>query len=221
MPTWAVWCPRGDQCSRGGKVLARGANVDDLRQRLHQHLTAAPGHSELGPEEVDELARSTEVFRWDAEDEPAKAGLPIGAKRRRRADAWEWPTDDSGAGGSGGDGGEGADASGERLSDNTLSDISAAVALGIQEGVATALHPLQAASTLSPLAVSTPPAAGGNVLLPTAVVANLLDQLIRAEQASRQAARISMTAGNAFETEANHIAASRLHIDALLARHRL
>lgn len=208
MPVWAVWCPRGDQCSRGGRVLARGANADDLRARLLQHLAAAPGHSDMPEDERAELARTAQVSRWDSgTDEDAAGALPIGAKRRRRdgGDAW------SHAPGSASD----ATAPTEVSSGDILSDISAAVALGIQEGVATALMPQQMPQQQASQAVLQ-----GSVVLPSALVSSVVDHLMRAEQASRQAGRISATAANAFDAEANAIASARLNIEAMLQRQR-
>jgi hypothetical protein len=207
MPVYSIWCPRGEDCSRGGKTLARGANVDDLRARLLQHLSAAPGHADLLPEEREELARVAEVQRWDTGGDDESAALPIGARKRRRT-----------AAASSADGAAAADEGQERLNDNMLTDISAAVALGIQEGVATALQPVQQTAPPMPEQPATPPP--GAVVLPAAVVSGMIDHLVRAEQASRQAGRISATAANAFESEANSIASARLHIEAHLLRQR-
>ena len=58
---FAIWCPRGDDCRRGGKMLAKGSSDEDVRERLKLHLRAAPGHADLDEHEIELVAGLAEV----------------------------------------------------------------------------------------------------------------------------------------------------------------
>lgn len=216
MPTiYAVWCPRGFECSKGGKLLAKGPCEVNVNDRLLQHLMNAPGHARLTEAEAKDIAYGAELTAWDKEydQEGEEEQVPIGAKRRRIEASHSAPS----------------------LDQDALTDVAAAVALGIQEGVATSLqmtgretllkakHPgappplrLEEAAVVSSTATSS--TGMEYVSLPRTVVQTMMDHLTRAEHAARTAGRISSTAANAFDAEANSIAATRGHLEAFLAR---
>ena len=68
---WAIWCPRGDECSKKNRVVAKGTTQEDVRERLEQHLRDAAGHEHIDEHEIELVASRAETAEWD-ENEPTR-----------------------------------------------------------------------------------------------------------------------------------------------------
>lgn len=104
-------------------------------------------------------------------------------------------------------------------------DQVAFVSLAAQRPLARVKKELQvaaaAASSSTDIVQATPTirlGAGDEVLVPRSTLKTILDNLDRAEQAARAAARVMSGGANAFEAEGNRIMSARMTIEALLHR---
>ena len=66
---YAIWCPLGDQCSKGNRQLAKFDDPSKCRAALYSHLSTSPYHSSLTPPEAQRIADEAEVqcWAWDGE----------------------------------------------------------------------------------------------------------------------------------------------------------
>ena len=69
---FAIWCPHGDQCSKGGKQMAKALDEETVRHALLNHLQGSPYHADLGAEEATQLAETAPVDSWEEEWEDVK-----------------------------------------------------------------------------------------------------------------------------------------------------
>ena len=127
MPTvWAIWCPRGDECKRGGSMFAKGVSEDAVRQRLAQHLSQTARHGPLPWNEAEVVAELAEVTSWEEDAVESEAGAdeserdppPSAIGRKRKAQA----------------------AIGPAMASKIAACVAEGVAEGIQAGVSCMFH---------------------------------------------------------------------------------
>ena len=68
---WAIWCPRGDQCNKRNRVVAKNTTQENVRERLKQHLRDVVGHEDMDEQEIEVVANLAEVQEWE-ENEPMR-----------------------------------------------------------------------------------------------------------------------------------------------------
>ena len=71
---------------------------------------------------------------------------------------------------------------------------------------------------LVPMSAAPSGGSGEGVVVPREVLKSIVDNLDRAEQAARAAARVMASGANAFESEGNRIMGARMTIESLLHR---
>lgn len=139
--TWAIWCPRGDECKRGGSMFAKGPSESAVRERLARHLSQAPGHGPLEWDEAELVAGLAEVVSWEDDKEEAggddgASSEPIGAVRNRKRPR--------------------RGPQGQELGPQMSASIAAAVSEGIQEGIQVGLFLFFATEIYSHIVLSLP-----------------------------------------------------------------
>ena len=111
---YAIWCPQGYACKKGGRRVAACLSPEEARERLLAHLWGSPAHKELDEQTRKELADTADVAEEDFEDledlaaseeappKPAQAVVgkrvptapthPPPAKRMKGSGKGEWTT---------------------------------------------------------------------------------------------------------------------------------
>ena len=105
-----------------------------------------------------------------------------------------------------GKGGKGWKNSGKK---KDMAGLAQAIASGVSQAMSTALS----SSSGSSSALSSVASSRKSVLVPTAVLQDIVVKLRGAEYNCRQAAKVASTASTGFETEANNIAACKLEVE--------
>lgn len=206
---YAIWCPRGEVCKKGGRMLAKADSEEGVRERLRCHLHGSPSH-DLSAEEIEQIVAETEVVTWLAgadDEQPAKKGrwsgsaAPIGNTSQR----WTPPPQHQQQ--------QAASQSDEYDLDRREHAIIAdAVAEGVRRAVTSAGSSGDGAILATRPTLAT---GGGTVTMSMSTLRSVIDTLGRAEHATRHAARLSQAAANAFEAEALNIASAKATIEAI------
>ena len=64
---YAIRCPRGQACKKGGRVLKTSISKKEVLDALYNHLTRSSYHSELSKDYCRDLVRRAEVESWEEE----------------------------------------------------------------------------------------------------------------------------------------------------------
>ena len=232
---WAIWCPLGDECKKGNKMVAKARSEKEVRDRLLAHLYGAPPHHDLSEEERKDWTARAETKTWEEEWEEEKEQEQEAAEPEEQEEEVAEPEPkrfkgkDKGKGKSkekskGKGSGKGKD-KGAIGKGPVVMPAQAAIANAVASGVQQALALLpsgqgqgqgQEQGQWQGQEQGQGQGQGqrhDKVLISRARLQECADHLGRAEAAARQAARISSAAANAFEQEANNLQSVRISIE--------
>ena len=237
MPTWyAIWCPRGDECTKRGRMLCKFDDEEKTRSFLFNHLVSSPYH-QLGDEEATQLARETAIEAWDELEDSVDPGQGLadqevkeeeGAEQEvvddEYPDEQEYPPSDEppdkkfkGSGKPKGCKGKDSKGKGKKAKGKgknkgiTRDEISSAVAAGMEQGLARLMERQGASSSSQPSSAIVQADLGlsDTVTISKSALGRICDCLQRAEDTCTSSARVAQAAVTVFEREAKNLQTAR------------
>jgi len=88
-PMYGIWCPRGKDCTKAGKMLAKGRSDEAVRYKLWEHLSWSPYHEGLGEKERQSICRDAETSVWDEPEDQECQGHEQQMAKKKEEDKAE------------------------------------------------------------------------------------------------------------------------------------
>lgn len=224
MPTYfAIWCPRGDECTKKGKMLCKFADEQKTRSFLFNHLVSSPYHG-LTEDDARAYAENADIEQWNEEDaeepEVKDEMLEQDEVVDEDDDGEPWGKRFKGSSkgkGKGKDKNYKGKGKGKGIKGMTKDDISSAVASGLEQGLAR-IAQAQGAASSAIMPAQTPASAmiSDSITISKTTLLRICDHLQRAEDTCMQSARVAQAAVNVFEREGQNLNAARQALQGIL-----